>query len=98
MTRRNSKADGKPHAIVGRCPLRRLDSPLRAICKSYRSYPVELCRQGFQQDAIALDRLTDMQTALNFPDARRRRLHDRNAEILLQSRDDTEASKGDPKM
>jgi hypothetical protein len=33
--------------------------------------------------AVALVRLTDVQAPLNFPDLRRDRLHDRNAEVLL---------------
>jgi hypothetical protein len=35
-----------------------------------------------------------MQAALNFPDTRRGRLHDRNAQILFQRRDDTERIQG----
>ena len=43
-----------------------------------------LCRQSLQQDTIALDRLADMQAALNFPDARCNRFDDRNAEVLFK--------------
>lgn len=45
--------------------------------------PSELCRQRFQEPAITADWLMDMQAPLNFPDARRNRLDDRNTKILL---------------
>jgi len=56
--------------------------------------PAELRWQSFQQDAKALNRLPDMQAALNFPDARRGRLDDWHAQILFQRRDDTERIQG----
>jgi hypothetical protein len=59
-----------------------------------RPSPPRLRRQGLQQAAIALDRLTDMQAPLNFPDAGGNRLHDRNAEILFEHRDDTKRVQG----
>ena len=51
---------------------------------------LELYGEGLQQDAITLDGLTDMQASLNFPNASRNRLYDRNAKVLFKRRHDTE--------
>jgi hypothetical protein len=76
-------------AVTHMAPVVRME-----LTKSSRSNLAELCWQGFQQDAIAPNRLPDMQAALDFPNACCGRLHDRNAQILFERRDDAERIQG----
>src|ERR1700680_5275285 len=73
------------------------DSPARQILLkfAFRRYwdlrhRRRLCRQTLQHSAVALDWLADMQAPLNFPDASRNWLHNRNAEIAFKRRHKTE--------